>query len=276
MFQGKIALMNPSEILKTLDKFPNKKFGQHFLTDVKALADIVEAAELSKNQTVVEIGPGLGVLTEQLSQKAGRVIAVEADRELAEYLRDRNLPNVTVITGDALQVEWDLTIEGEYKVVANIPYSITSPLLRKIFSLTKKPTEVILLVQKELAERLVAVPKTRARGFMTVLREANAGAEILRTVSPGSFYPAPKVDSAVIKITPFKESKMELLFWPIVESGFRHKRQTLANALSADLQIAKSETAKVLESLKLTAMARAEELSFEQWEKLCTVLKEKI
>lgn len=265
--------MKPAEILKTLNKFPSKKFGQNFLVDEKALADIIEAANLNKKETVVEIGSGLGVLTEQLALKANRVIAVEADRELAEYLRDRNLPNTTIITGDALRVEWDVTIEGDYKVVANIPYSITSPLLKKIFSLKKKPTAVILLVQKELAERLVAVPKTRARGFMTILREANADAEIIRTVKPGSFYPVPKVDSAIIKLTPFAENKMEQLFWPIIESGFRHKRQTLANALSADLQIPKSETAKILEKVGLTAMARAEELSFEQWSELCGILK---
>ncbi len=265
--------MNPSAILKALDKFPNKKFGQHFLTDEKVLQDIVEAAGLHKEITVVEIGPGLGVLTEQLATNAGRVIAVEADRELAEYLRDRNLPNTTIITGDALRIEWDLTIEGEYKIVANIPYSITSPLLKKIFSLKKKPTEVILLVQKELADRLTAVPKTRARGFMTVLREANAQAEIIRNVKPGSFYPTPQVDSAVIKLIPFAENKMEVLYWPIIESGFRHKRQTLANALMADLYIAKADTAKTLEEIGLTAMARAEELSFEQWETLSQKLK---
>ena len=268
--------MKPADILRTLDKLPNKKFGQHFLVDEKVLTDIIEAAELKGNETIVEVGPGLGVLTAQLAAKAGRVIAVEADRELAEYLRDQNIPNTTIITGDALQIEWDMTIEGSYKVVANIPYSITSPLLRKIFSLGEKPQEVILLVQKELAERLVAQPKTRARGFMTILREANAEAEILRTVKPGSFYPHPKVDSAVIRITPYPASKMEQLFWPIVESGFRHKRQTLANALSADLQIAKSETTKVLENVGLTTMARAEELSFEQWERLCKQLKGKI
>ncbi len=267
--------MNPSEILKTLNKFPNKKFGQNFLTDEKALSDIVEAAGLQENETVVEIGPGLGVLTKALSEKAHRVIAVEADRELAEYLRGQNLKNTTIITGDALQVEWDLTIEDNYKIVANIPYSITSPLLKKIFALKNKPSEVILLVQKELAERLVAKPKTRARGFMTVLREANAEAEIIRTVKPGSFYPAPAVDSAVIKLIP-AESKMERLFWPIVESGFRHKRQTLANALLADLYIPKADTTKALEEVGLTAMARAEELSFEQWEKLSSKLKMQI
>jgi 16S rRNA (adenine1518-N6/adenine1519-N6)-dimethyltransferase len=260
--------MNPSEILRTLNKFPNKKFGQNFLVDEKVLIDIVEAANLKEEGTVVEIGPGLGVLTEELSKKTGRVIAVEADRELADYLRGRNFPNTTVITGDALQVEWDLTIEGDYKIVANIPYSITSPLLKKIFSLKKKPSEVILLVQKELAERLVAKPKTRARGFMTVLREANAEAEIIRTVKPGSFYPAPQVDSAAIKLTPFAGNKMAALFWPIIEAGFRHKRQTLANALSADLQVNKAETSKVLEEVGLTTMARAEELSFEQWERV--------
>jgi len=265
--------MNPSEILKALNKFPSKKFGQNFLTDEKALADIVEAANLTSEETVVEIGPGLGVLTTELSKTAGRVIAVEADRELAEYLRNQNLQNTTIITGDALRVEWDATIVGDYKIVANIPYSITSPLLKKIFNLKNKPTEVVLLVQKELAQRLVAKPKTSERGFMTIFREANAEAEIIRTVKPGSFYPAPKVDSAVIRLTPYTKNAMERVFWPAVESGFRHKRQTLANALLADLQIAKTETAKILEEIGHTAMARAEELSFEQWEKLSSKYK---
>ena len=265
--------MKPAEILRKLKKFPNKRFGQNFLVDEKVLKDIIKTAALSKDDTVVEIGPGLGVLTEQLSKSAGRVIAVEADRELAEYIRHSNLSNITVITGDALLVDWELTIEGDYKIVANIPYSITSPLLRKIFSLKNKPTEVILLVQKEVAERLTADTKTRRRGLMTILREANAEAKIIRRVKPGSFHPAPKVESAVIKITPFKKSKMAELFWPAVESGFRHKRQTLANALQTDLKITKEKTHQLLKSLDLSELARAEELSFDNWKSLSDKLK---
>lgn len=271
--------MKPAEILRKLNKFPNKQFGQNFLVDEKVLSDIVEAANLSKDDTVVEIGPGLGVLTEQLDKIAGRVIAVEADRELAEYIRHSNLKNTTVITGDALRIDWDVTIEGDYKIVANIPYSITSPLLRKIFSLNPpaggKPTEVILLVQKEVAERLVADTKTRSRGLMTVLREANADAKIIRKVKPGSFHPAPKVESAVIKIIPFKQSKMEELFWPAVEAGFRHKRQTLANGFHTDLKIPKDKTKEILKSLDINELARAEELSFEDWKKLSAKIKDK-
>lgn len=265
--------MKPAEILRKLKKFPNKQFGQNFLVDEKVLTDIIEAAKLSKNDTVVEIGPGLGVLTEQLSINAGRVITVEADRDLAEYIRHSNLPNVTVITGDALRVDWDITIKGDYKIVANIPYSITSPLLRKVFSLKNKPTEVILLVQKEVAERLTAVTKTRSRGLMTILREANAQAKIIRKVKPGSFHPSPKVESAVIKITPFKKSRMEELFWPAVEAGFRHKRQTLANGFHTDLKISKDKTKEILKSLDINELARAEELSFENWKNLGDKLK---
>lgn len=265
--------MKPAEILRKLKKFPNKQFGQNFLVDEKVLKDIIKTADLSKDDTVVEIGPGLGVLTKQLSKSAGRVIAVEADRELAEYIRHSNLSNVTVITDDALRVDWDITIEGEYKIVANIPYSITSPLLRKIFSLKNKPTVVILLVQKEVAERLTADTKTRRRGLMTVLREANAQAEIIRKVKPGSFHPAPKVESAIIKITPFKESRMEELFWPAVESGFRHKRQTLANGFHTDLKMSKDKTKEILKSLDINELARAEELSFDNWKDLSNKLK---
>jgi 16S rRNA (adenine1518-N6/adenine1519-N6)-dimethyltransferase len=260
--------MKPGEILRELKKFPNKLLGQNFLVDNSAVKAIHEAAELTGDDVVVEIGPGLGSLTWPLVEIVKKVIAIEADREFVHYLRLKKTRKLTVVGGDALKIDWTAGIDGPYKIVANIPYSITSPLLRKIYALESKPELVVLLVQKELAERLIAKPKTRARGFMTVLREANAEAEIICAVKPGSFYPAPQVDSAVIKLTPFAENKMEALFWPIIESGFRHKRQTLANALSADLQIPKADTGKALGEIGLTAMARGEELSFEQWVKL--------
>lgn len=258
--------MKVAEIMRQLQKHPNKLLGQNFLVDEKALDDIIEAAGLEAADTVVEIGPGLGVLTEQLAAKAKRVIAIETDRELAEQLRER-WPNVTVITGDALQIDWTLTIEGGYKIVANIPYSITSPLLRQIFLLEKKPATVILLIQKEVAERLMANPGDNDRGFLTLLTEANATVTKIRTVKPGSFYPSPKVDSMVVAITPLPQSRQTEIFWPAVEAGFRHKRQTLANGLK-DLGIGKSIAEKLVTEIGLKPLARPAELSFEDWVRL--------
>ncbi|HSX42228.1 MAG TPA: 16S rRNA (adenine(1518)-N(6)/adenine(1519)-N(6))-dimethyltransferase RsmA [Candidatus Saccharimonadales bacterium] len=260
-------MMKPVEILKDLQKFPDKKFGQNFLVDEKALTDIVAAAKLESEETVVEIGPGLGVLTFALLEKVKRVIAVEADRELADYLREKHIPKLTVVTGDALRVDWTLEISAGYKIVANIPYSITSPLLQKIYHLAKKPKTVILLVQKELAERLTAKPGDRDRGFMTVLSEANADIKIIRKVAPGSFRPMPKVESAVIEVTPFKESKLESVFWPVVEAGFRHARQTLMNGLK-DLPVSRTEIQAIFTELKLNPLARPADLSFRQWQQL--------
>lgn len=259
--------MNPKEILDAIEQKAKKRFGQNFLREPKVLADIVLAAELVPDDTIVEIGPGIGVLTNELAPKVNKVIAIEADRDLAEYVRRHTEKNVTVVTGDALQVDWTATIEGGYKIVANIPYSITSPLLRKIFSLPRQPSLVVLLVQKELAERITAKPGQSDRGWLTLLVEANAQVKIVRRVEPGSFYPAPKVDSAVIKLVPLEQTKIETIFWPAVEAGFRHKRQTLANSLK-DIQVPKEKSEKILTKIGLNPMIRPQELSLADWQNL--------
>ncbi|QQG49897.1 MAG: ribosomal RNA small subunit methyltransferase A [Candidatus Berkelbacteria bacterium] len=260
--------MSPANILRELKKFPNKLLGQNFLVDNAAIVDILDAAELGGDDVVVEIGPGLGSLTWPLTQVVKRVIAIEADHEFAHYLRLKKARKLTVVAGDALKIDWTIDLEGAYKIVANIPYSITSPLLRKIFLLEKKPELVVLLVQKELAERITAQEGKSDRGFLTILTEASAKATIVRKVPAGSFYPRPRVTSSVIKLEPYEESKMDLIFWPAVEAGFRHKRQTLANALNKDLKTPKLKVASFLEGQGLSPLARAQELSFEHWQAL--------
>lgn len=260
--------MKPVEILRDMQKFPNKHFGQNFLVDEKVLTDIITAAKLEKDDTVVEIGPGLGVLTQALLPVTKRVIAIEADRDLATHLREKNHQGLTVVTGDALRVEWEATIKGDYKIVANIPYSITSPLLRKIFSLAHKPSLVVLLIQKEVAERLSAVPGNNDRGYLTMILEANATVKIIRTVKPGSFRPMPSVDSAIVAITPFEQSQAFTLYWPAIEAGFHHKRQILANTLSTDLRLPKPAVAAALARAEIKPMARPAELNFTDWQRL--------
>jgi len=260
--------MQPSKELSSLGKHPQKKLGQNFLVDQKVIADLIEAGNVTHEDIIVEIGPGLGALTKVLGEKAKKVIAIEADRELATNLREQKIKNVSVIAGDALQVDWDITVKDGYKIIANIPYSITSPLLQKVFHLDKKPSIMVLLVQKEMAERLSAPAGDNDRGFMTVLTEANATVKIIRKVQPGSFYPMPGVESAIILVTPLEKTRMEDIYWPAIEAGFRHKRQTLANSLKNDLTWPKSEAEASLEKMGLTKLARPAELSFEQWVEL--------
>lgn len=271
--------MKPSEVLKSLNAFPKKQFGQNFLIDERALSDIVAAGQIKPNDTVVEVGPGLGVLTFELAKKAKRVIAIEADHDLAHYLRSKVPSNVDVIAGDALRIDWGVTIDSDYKIVANIPYSITSPLLRKIFLLEKTSSSnlesVVLLVQKELAERIISPAGKSNRGMLTILTEASAEAEIIRTVKSGSFYPMPKVDSAVIRLTPYKKNMTEDIFWPAVEAGFRHKRQTLANSLK-DLGLKKEDSRKLIEIIGLDPMVRPQVLSFENWKSISQLLVKRL
>lgn len=268
--------MKQSEILRGLAKFPQKKLGQNFLQDERVLGDICEAAALSKDDTVVEIGPGLGVLTRELSQRAGRVLAIELDRDLAEYVRSLSLPNVTVVTGNALDIDWTITLEDEYKVVANIPYSITSPLLRKIFHLPKRPNSIVLLIQKEVAERITAKPGDRNRGYLTMLTETNGVAEIIRVVKPGSFYPQPKVDSAVVRVTPHENSSEAELFWPPVEAAFRHPRQTAVNGIANTLHLPKGTVERIFEEHGLDRLVRPAVLTLEQWKNVAKSIQNEL
>jgi len=255
--------MSDQEVLRQLGKKPNQLLGQNFLQDKDVIEAMVETGELSYQDVIVEIGPGTGALTRTLCQRSRRVIAIERDLTLAERLRNDAPKNLTIVRGDALQVDWTVTVENDYKIVASIPYSITSPLLRKIMLLKKKPARVVLLVQKEVAERLVAPPGSRDRGVLTIMRESQLEAKIVRSVPPEAFYPQPKVDSAIIVLWP-KVGRSGGVFWPAVEAAFRHKRQTIANGLK-DLGVAKKAIESWLKESGLPTMARPERLSFEQW-----------
>jgi 16S rRNA (adenine1518-N6/adenine1519-N6)-dimethyltransferase len=175
--------------------------GQNFLVDQSVVRDMIACAQIDPEDVVVEVGPGLGALTDELAKKAKQVLAIEADQELVHYLRLKKRRKVKIIHGDGLKVDWTVTLEGPYRIVANIPYSITSPLLRKIFALEHKPAKIVLLVQKEMAVRITAVPGSSERGFLTLLVEAAATAKIVRTIKPGSFYPRPKTDSTILELT---------------------------------------------------------------------------
>ncbi len=260
-----------------------KQLGQHFLADEKVLKNIIEAADLNKNDAVIEIGPGLGTLTHELALKCRKVIAIEKDKKMVELLR-KNLErfkNVEIIEGDILErVPVSLKEAGtlnslnSYKVVANIPYYITSPIIKLFLESSVKPELMVLLVQKEVAERICACP-----GKMSVLAlsvQIYSQPELINLVSKNSFWPAPKVDSAILKISNIKTSAevrkslgfkkaSEKDLFRIIKIGFSSKRKKLANNLSSGLNLRKEEISKIFEKLGINENSRAQELSLKKW-----------
>jgi len=261
-------LKNLKLALKLSGLEAKKSYGQNFLVDKEALAAIVAAAELTEDDIVLEIGPGLGVLTDELVKHAGKVLAVEADAELAELLERRAADNLTVVAADALQYDLSQLPQG-YKVVANLPYYITSPLLRFLLEAENKPASITVLVQKEVAERIVASP-----GQMSVLAcsvQYYGKPELVRLVPAASFYPSPKVDSAVLHITLFGEPVFEAntkQLFRLIKAGFGEKRKMLRNSLAGGLAITNAQAIELIAAADLRETARAQELSLVEWQRL--------
>jgi 16S rRNA (adenine1518-N6/adenine1519-N6)-dimethyltransferase len=261
-----------------------KNLGQHFLVDEEILELILSTAELTGRDIIVEIGPGLGVLTEELCRRAGRVIAVEIDNRLAIKLNRRlsEYHNLTVINGDILKISLSGLfteagiISSGFKVVANLPYYITSPALRHFLESDLKPEMMVVMVQKEVAEEIAARP-----GKMSLLSlgiQLYGQAEIVKNVPAECFYPEPAVDSALLKIVPHRISPIDITdtgkFFSFVKAGFSTARKQLVNSLSNGLGISKSDVQELLDHAGITARRRAETLSLEEWAHLWRVYEE--
>lgn len=249
---------------------PKKSLGQHWLRDRGVLAHIADCAELTAEDTVLEIGPGLGTLTSELLRRSKKVVAVEFDEELARKL-PAQFPgkDLTVIQSDILS--FDLSdLPAGYKVVANVPYYITSKIVQQLMTTTNKPSTAVLLVQKEVAERLAARP-----GNMSILAvSAQLFAEVtLGDVVPARlFTPPPKVDSQVVilktRTTPFLTNVPEKDFFRVVKAGFSAKRKMLRSSLSGGLNISKEQAEQYLAAAGIASNVRAESLTLEQWQTL--------
>lgn len=246
---------------------PRKELGQHWLKDRDILAAIADDAELSREDTVLEIGPGLGTLTSELLRRAGRVVAVEFDAELARKLPGQ-FPgkDLTVANEDILQFDLDSLPVG-YKVVANVPYYITSKIIEKLMTAKNKPSTVVILIQKEVAERVAAVP-----GDMSILAvsaqvfaRARLGVEVPREY----FTPPPKVDSQVVILetlaTPLVAPEDEKAFFRVVKAGFSAKRKKLRSSIAAGLAISKPAAEELLRHANINPELRAEDLAIEEW-----------
>jgi 16S rRNA (adenine1518-N6/adenine1519-N6)-dimethyltransferase len=266
-------------LLQSHNLWARKGLGQNFLVDEKAFDKIIAAADLKPSDNVIEVGPGTGFLTERLVDKVKHVTAVELDKGMIEILEDRfnGVKNLELVNEDILKFR--IQDSGfrihSYKVVANIPYYITSPLIKHFLQSDNRPELMVVLVQKEVAEKIIG--KT-GKSVITIETQLFGRPEIVDIVSAGSFCPAPKVDSAILKINVYKkplvpEDQIED-FLRLVKFGFSQKRKKLSNTLSAGLHIKPAEMSGILEKSGINPDLRAENLEIRDWEMLAKVLTE--
>ncbi|MFA5000394.1 MAG: 16S rRNA (adenine(1518)-N(6)/adenine(1519)-N(6))-dimethyltransferase RsmA [Patescibacteria group bacterium] len=272
-------LTKTRDICRLLEIKPARSKGQNFLINEKIYEDIIEAADIKKSDTVLEIGPGLGFLTTKLAAQAKRVIAVELDDKLAAYLQtgvaasDRE--NIKIINEDILKFNpaAHLAAGEKYQVVANLPYNITSIFLRQFLSAVRPPESLVLMLQKEVAERIVAVPPDMS--LLAVSVQYYGAPKIIREVKAGNFWPEPAVSSAIIRIDLSGEAgrrEEDKRFFRLVKFGFSAKRKMLKNNLAAGLKIAPKIIEEYLVKQGLDPKIRAEELSLDDWKKLFAAL----
>lgn len=260
--------------LRRLDLRARKRLGQHFLIDGDVLQRILAAAELSADDIVMEIGPGLGILTRELAQRARQIIAIELDDRLADFLKQemRPFPNVTIINEDILKIEPATLLPKpvRYKVVANLPYYITSPVLRHFLEASVKPGLMVVMVQKEVAEVIVAGPGKRS--LLSISVQFYGRPAIISQVPARAFYPAPEVDSAILRIDLHSKPVVAVdnadSFFATVRAGFASPRKQIANSLAQGLGLPKADALNVLAEASIAPQRRAETLTLEEWAEL--------
>jgi len=258
--------------LSSLGLRPKKGLSQSFLEDQRVAASIVRAAHVDSETEVLEVGPGLGVLTRLLARRARRVVAVELDRDLAAALQ-AEISNVTVVNEDVLQVQSQALFSGPYTVVANLPYHITSPALRHLLASGPPFAQrLVVMVQAEVAQRISAKPG--AMSALAVTIQAQARVELLRHVKSEAFYPKPKVDSAVLVLEPLCEPARAIQrdeiqqFTRFVQAGFKQPRKTLANSLAHGLGSSRAEAIQRLAAAEIDPTLRPQALSVSDWVRL--------
>lgn len=270
--------MDVKTIKKLLgDVRPKKGLGQHFLIDESVLDKIIAATEVGPADTVLEIGPGLGVLTRALVEHAGHVVAVELDEKMVQILRQEptGYRNLEIIQGDILQIEPGELIEGPYKVAANLPYYITSAVIRHLLEAKHKPALLVLMVQLEVAQRILAQPGDMSTLAVSV--QFYGRPRLMTRVPAGAFWPPPEVDSAVLRIDVYAEPPVAVddvdWFFKVVRAGFGQKRKQLKNALAGGLHPTKEAVMAALERAGIDPRRRAETLCIEEWAVLARELR---
>ena len=277
---------NTIEILKKYNFVFQKKYGQNFLIDTHVLEKIIRAASICSDDVVLEIGQGIGTLTQYLCENARQVIAVEIDDMLIPILGEtlKEYDNVKIVHNDILKVDVN-EIVSEYpgssiKVVANLPYYITTPIIMGLFESGVPIDSITIMVQKEVAERMQAKPGTKDYGALTLAVQYYADAKIMANVPPNCFMPRPAVGSAVINLVKHKEKRYDVknedMLFRIIRASFNQRRKTLQNGLNnaANLPYTKQQIAEAIEKMGLPAAVRGEKLSLEQFVELSNILEE--
>ncbi len=278
--------MEVTSILRRHGIQPSKGLGQNFLVDPRIQQRIVEAADLDREDIVLEIGPGLGLLTREMAARAGHVVAVELDRRMIEVLQDTlsGLDHVHVIQGDILEIDPPTAIiqalglpdakELAYKVVANLPYYITSAVLRHVLNTAPRPQQITVMVQREVAQRIVAKPGDLS--LLAIGVQVFGQPRIAFRVPAGAFFPRPKVDSALLQIDVYPEPRVPLeqldAFFTVVRAGFGQKRKQLHNSLASQLPLPHDVIRDALEQAGIDPRRRAQTLSIEEWLALLNTL----
>ena len=276
---------NTIEILQKYDFHFQKKYGQNFLIDTHVLEKIVRAAEITAEDFVLEIGPGIGTMTQYLCEKARQVVAVEVDRKLIPVLEETlsGYDNVAVLNEDVLKIDI-AELAQEYnqgkpiKVVANLPYYITTPIIMGLFEAHVPLESITVMVQKEVAERMQAAPGTKEYGALSLAVQYYAKAEVVANVPPNCFMPRPKVGSAVIRLTRHKDRPVtvsdEAFLFRVVRASFNQRRKTLVNGLGNDaaLGVTKEQAVQALEKMGLQPDVRGERLSLQEFAQLSNLL----
>lgn len=277
-------LSDPKKTIEVIQKYQfafQKRFGQNFLIDAHVLEKIVSAAGITKDDCVLEIGPGIGTMTQYLAESAGQVIAVEIDTNLLPILADtlKDYSNVKVINQDILKVDINELVK-EYnngrpiKVVANLPYYITTPIIMGLFESNVPIDNITVMVQKEVADRMQVEPGSKDYGALSLAVQYYASPYIVANVPPNCFIPRPNVGSAVIRLTRYKEPPVQVndpkLMFKLIRASFNQRRKTLQNGLnnSPEISFSKEEIAKAIESLGVSPSVRGEALSLEQFAQL--------
>ena len=283
-------LSNPQVTIQTIRKYEfafQKKFGQNFLIDDHVITKIINAAEITKDDLVLEIGPGIGTMTQYLAESARKVIAVEIDKNLIPILGETlaEYDNVTVINEDILKLDINRLVEEEnagkpIKVVANLPYYITTPIIMGLFESHVPLQSITVMVQKEVADRMQVGPGSKDYGALSLAVQYYAKPYIAANVPPNCFIPRPGVGSAVIRLTRYEEPpvtvKDESLMFKLIRASFNQRRKTLQNGIanSPELPYSKAQVEKALEKMGLAANVRGEGLTLAEFAKLSDIISE--
>ena len=282
-------LGNPQKTIEIIQKYQfafQKKFGQNFLIDGRVLEKIIAAAEITEEDMVLEIGPGIGTMTQYLAEQARQVVAVEIDKNLIPILEEtlKDYKNITVINEDILKLNIGELAEKynqgkPIKVVANLPYYITTPIIMGLFESNVPIANIAVMVQKEVAERMQAGPGTKDYGALSLAVQYYASPNIVANVPPNCFIPRPSVGSAVIRLTRYEKPPVEVLdsrlMFDLIRASFNQRRKTLQNSLNnaQNLTFTKEQIANAILSLDLPASVRGEALTLEQFAGLANALK---